>query len=262
LLGASPASDIVQFADEGGSLARRALMAWQDVGAGRVVYLSSPVTYHLRFRRGDELHHRFWGQLLRWLTAPHRGQGQSLLFVKTPQTRYELGQPIDVTAALSGEEGSPISGAQLSAVATPSTGPSISIPLAADENIPGRYLGKFDSLEAGAYRISVVGDQVPEHLDDRANEDATAIINVFSPENIEMHDTRGNRALLHEIAEVTGGQVLSPTAIGEILELSATAPRVIENSERTPLWNRWRYFWIVIGCLVTEWSARRWIGLV
>jgi hypothetical protein len=26
---------------------------------------------------------------------------------------------------------------------------------------------------------------------------------------------------------------------------------------RQPVWNRWSYLWIVVGCLTLEWLARR-----
>src|SRR5690606_21546213 len=94
------------------------------------------------------------------------------------------------------------------------------------------------------------------------SEGSVALVSVYAPDNLEMNDTRGNRALLREIAAITGGQVLPPTAVGEIMELSALSPRVIEQSVRTPLWNRWSYLWIVVGCLATEWVVRRMIGLV
>ena len=44
---------------------------------------------------------------------------------------------------------------------------------------------------------------------------------VFAPDNLEFNDTRGNRALLQELSALTGGQVLAPTAVGELLQLSA-----------------------------------------
>jgi hypothetical protein len=227
------------------------------------VFIAAPVTYHLRFRRGDELHHKFWGQMLRWLTAPARGKGENQLLVKTANSRYDYGQPIEVTASLANDNGSPIKGAEVTAIAEPSTGERVSIPLTPDENVPGRYLGKFDKLPPGAYRISA-GGEVAEAISAAhpQSEGATALVSVYAPDNIELNNTRGNRALLREIAEITGGQLLPPTAVGEILKLSALAPRVTEESVRTPLWNRWRYLWIVVGCLVAEWGCRRWIGLV
>jgi hypothetical protein len=161
------------------------------------------------------------------------------------------------------DDGQPVKGAEVLALATPANGEPFTIPLSADANVPGRYLGKFNELPPGAYRISLAGEVVEAiSASSPHSEDSSALVTVVALENPEMNNTRGNRTLLREVAEVTGGQVLPPTAIGEILELSALAPRVIENSVRTPLWNRWQYFWIVLGCLMTEWGVRRWIGLV
>ena len=129
-------------------------------GPGRVVYLAAPVTYHLRFRRGDELHHRCWGQMLRWLTATERGKGQSQLLVKTVESRYEHGKAVDVIVVLSNEDGSPIKGAELSVLAELPTGAPLSVPLVADDSVPGRYFARFNDLRPGAYRISAIGDVI------------------------------------------------------------------------------------------------------
>ena len=48
---------------------QRAFLSWQYVGLGRVIYIAAPITYELRYGRGDLYHHRFWGQLLRWAVA-------------------------------------------------------------------------------------------------------------------------------------------------------------------------------------------------
>lgn len=263
LIEAAVATDEVKFASSNAEQIERALFAWQSVGAGRVACITSPVTYHLRFRHGDALHHRFWGQTLRWLTAAERGRRQNQLFVRTTDTRYEYGQTIEVAVSLSHQDGSPMIEEDIEALADAPGGELVATSLQADSNVPGRYLGRFENLEPGAYRITASGRAI-EALDAEQidSEGATALVTVYAPDNIEMTNTRGNRPLLEEIAAVTGGQVLPPTAVDEILQLSALSPRVIENAERTPLWNRWRYFWVVVGCLVSEWAIRRMIGLV
>ena len=81
-------------------------------------------------------------------------------------------------------------------------------------------------------------------------------------DSIEMLNTQCNRPLLEQIAQMTGGQVIPPTAIGEVLELVSFTPEVRERIERTPLWNRWSNLFIVLGCLFTEWVVRKAKGLV
>lgn len=264
LLEAAENQDVVFQTDSPDSgLSDNVLLAWHDVGAGRVVYLAAPDTWRLRFLRGDDLHHRFWGQMLRWLTAAERGVGENRLFVQTNDTLYELGEKVEAVVTISNEDGTPVRGAQLSVQAASPTGEPIAAPLRADDNVPGRYLGSFDNLPPGAYRVTATGDIVDEILAGKADsEGSSTIITIVSPENVEMADTRGDRNLLKELAAMTSGQVLPPTAVGDALRLSAAAPRVIEDSTLTPLWNKWRYFWIVVGCLATEWGIRRMIGLV
>jgi hypothetical protein len=77
-----------------------------------------------------------------------------------------------------------------------------------------------------------------------------------------MLNTQCNRALLEQVAQLTGGQVIPPTAIGEVLELVSFTPDVVSKVERTPLWNRWSSLLIVLGCLFTEWVVRKSKGLV
>lgn len=247
----------------GGDDARPAFLCWHQVGAGRVVYISAPSTYLLRFRHGDLRHHRFWGQLLRWMTAAERSSGSKYVRVQTDKTRYEFGDSATVLVRLTDDAGNPVRGSQVGATATSSDGGKTSIELEADERVPGRYIGQFDGLAPGAYRIQPTGDDVDRLLAGRdATDDTTAVITVFASQNIEMLDTKGNRALLEQVAEVTGGQVVPPTAVDEILTLTSQTPEVNERVERQPLWNRWTFLWIVAGCLSIEWFARKRIGLV
>ena len=66
-------------AQDGSGEVEHAFLCWQRVGAGRVAYLAAPDTYRLRWRRGDRMHHRFWGQFLRWITAADTGVGSDLV---------------------------------------------------------------------------------------------------------------------------------------------------------------------------------------
>jgi hypothetical protein len=77
-----------------------------------------------------------------------------------------------------------------------------------------------------------------------------------------MLDTTTNRALLEQLAEMTGGQVTPPDAMAEVIELASLSPEVSETVRRTPLWNRWMNLWIVVGCLFVEWVVRKHKGLV
>ncbi len=77
----------------------------------------------------------------------------------------------------------------------------------------------------------------------------------------ELVDTRCNRMMANQISDLTGGQALPPTAVSEVLALTNLTPVVTEATERKPLWDQWKYLWLVLGCLQIEWIIRKWRGL-
>lgn len=247
-------------------------LCWQPVGRGRVVYLSAPDTYRLRFLRGDQLHYRFWGQLMRWAIASDLSAGNHLARIRTNKTLYETDSTVRVEVELLNERGEAIVEDLLSQDSLHlklTTGESTHrIPLTADAERPGIYTAGIESLEPGVYQVRPAGRIVDELVGE-----ATADDEVSNPDAVvagftiqadlppELVDTRSDRALAGQIAEVSGGQRLPPTAVEEILQLTDLEPIVSHRIAREPLWTRWRYLWLVFGCLQTEWIIRKWRGL-
>jgi hypothetical protein len=252
-------------ADDDSGEVERAFLCWQRVGAGRVAYLAAPDTYRLRWRRGDRLHHRFWGQFLRWVTAADTGVGGDMMRLQTDRTRYSISEPVEVTVWLKDANGRPLADETISAAARTFNveNESATVDLKSDADVPGRYFGTFNGLAAGAYRIGVSGAIIDKLLPAGGNDnEELATITVRSADSVEMLNTQSNRALLEQVAQITGGQVVPPTAIGEVLDLVSFTPEVTEQIERTPLWNRWSSLFIVVGCLFTEWVVRKLKGLM
>jgi hypothetical protein len=252
-----------QVSDEVGSDVEQAFLCWHRVGAGRVAYLAAPDTYRLRWRRGDRMHHRFWGQFLRWITAAGTGAGTDLVRLQTDRTRYADGEPVEVTVWLKDPSGRPLEGEVIQVEARPFNNEAVSMELTPDKEVAGRYFGTLNDLAAGAYQLSVRGRAIDELLKQTEEAtDAKATITVTAADSIEMINTQCNRALLEQVAQMTGGQVIPPTALGEVLQLVSFTPEINESIERTPLWNRWSNLFIVLGCLFTEWVVRKAKGLV
>ncbi len=240
-----------------------AYLCWQQVGGGRVVYLASADIWRLRYRGGDRRHHRFWGQMIRWVTAEQLGSGTDVLRMSTDKNRYNPKEPVEVTVWLKDQTGRPLAGQALQIGARTLEEEVESAELASDPDVAGRYFGTLENLPPGAYEVVVSGSVVDELM--AASEDKSPIktmITVDAGDNLEMLDTRCDRTLLEQVSEITGGQVVPPTAIAEVLQLASLSPEVNESVQRTPLWNRWSNLWIVLGCLVTEWIVRKKKGLV
>jgi hypothetical protein len=131
----------------GDEAAVNAFLCWQPVGRGRVVYLSGPETYRLRFLRGDRLHYRFWGQLLRWAIASDLGAGTQFVRIRTEKSRYHSRETVEAVVELRDAEGEPVSADDLQVRLT--RGEHVfTVPLTATD-IPGQHRAEIHSLAAG-----------------------------------------------------------------------------------------------------------------
>lgn len=256
LIAAVPAGSLDEEADSQVS----AFLCWQPVGRGRIVYLSGPDTYRLRYLRGDALHYRFWGQLLRWSIASDLSAGTKFVRIRTDKSRYQNLDDVRVTVKLIDSEGVPVTTDDLEVRVT-AENEERTVPLNPIAGIPGEYLAEIRSLPPGDYEAKPIGTIVTELQKDSEGELASASFSIQPDTPMELVDTRCDRALAQQIADITGGQVLPPTAVDEILELTNLEPDVTERVESRPLWLEWKYLWIVFGCLQIEWMIRKWKGL-
>jgi hypothetical protein len=226
------------------------------------VYLSAPATYRLRYRYGDRYHHRFWGQLLRWAIAREMAGGSNTVRLATDKTNYQKGQQVQVTVRLSRLDGKSVSGADCTAVARQDEQTVARVELIEDDQEPGIYKAVLPPLPTGSVTISAVGGQIQSLLaEEQYTEPVETRIMVDPDISKELRHTRCNLPLLKQIADVTGGLVLPPTALAATLSQLDLAPEVSENVTQQPLWTRWAYLWVFVGCLAAEWLIRKLAGL-
>ena len=55
--------------------------------------------------------------------------------------------------------------------------------------------------------------------------------------------------------------MIPPTALREAVELTDLSPTISATTTRVPLWDRWLFLWIIVGCLTIEWATRKLTGL-
>jgi len=200
--------------------------------------------------------------MLRWAIANELAAGSERVRVRTGKSRYDRNETVQVVVRLVDEQGAPILDAEVAALATQSDDQRFTIPLVADDEIPGQYRGELNQPEPGVYRIEPTGAVVESLVQDNDNaQTATASFTVRADVPRELLDTRCDLALAHQIADATGGQVLPPTAVAQVVALTDLNPKVTDKVETVPLWVRWKFLWIVFACLQTEWVIRKWKGL-
>ncbi|MEM6779072.1 MAG: hypothetical protein AAF670_15550 [Planctomycetota bacterium] len=234
--------------------AEQAFLCWQPVGRGRIIYISGPETYRLRYLHGDKYHFRLWGQLLRWAIASDLSESNRLVKLRSDKNRYDENEEITLTVQLVDRDNRPIEDADLSALATCDDAPPVTVQLQSDVHIPGRYSGQIDGLEPGQYDWRVTGTE------DLLGDELTPPVGHFLVRPFvsrELVDTRCDLVLANKLASATGGQVLPPTAVAEVVDLTDLRPIITESTSSTPLWIRWEWMFLVIGCLSTEWIIRK-----
>jgi hypothetical protein len=240
---------------------QKAFLCWQTVGRGRIVYLAAPTVYQLRMKYGDRYHHKFWGQLIRWAVARDLSQGSKTVKLAAERSRVAVGDNLQVVANLSTTDGRPVLDAEMSAEAKLDGISAALVQFKADPNIPGRYLGDYAPTAAGTLTLQAFGTDVTQLLAAEGYSQAVETSVVVDPmPSTETEDTRTNTPLLRQIARLTGGQIVQPAAVEEIVALTDLEPRVEEQTLRSPLWNRWIYLWLISGLLTVEWAVRKSTG--
>jgi hypothetical protein len=240
----------------------RSFLAWQYVGAGRVVYVAAPVTYQLRYRQGDTFHHRFWGQLLRWAVARDLAEGSQTVRLSTDKSRYENGEAVQVSVRLRQLDGKAVGGASLQVAAVHEGRLVQEITLKEDPTRAGNYNGRLPNLPVGPVKIEATGDRVKALLaQENYRRPVETTVNIDPSGLLELRHPLCNLPLLRQVADASGGIVLPPTGLKAALQALNLNPEVLENVTKKPLWNRWDLFWLFILCLTLEWAGRKYLGL-
>ena len=240
----------------------RSFLAWHYVGAGRVVYIAAPITYQLRYRQGDTFHHRFWGQLLRWAVARDLAEGSQTVRMSTDKSRYDQGEPVQVSVRLTQLDGRAVSGAALQVSASSEGNLLQELPVKEDAARPGTYLATLPQLPAGPIKLQASGERVRELLaSENYRRPVETTINVDPNAMLELRHPLCNLPLLREIADASGGMIVPPTGLKAAHQQLNLDPEILETITRQPLWNRWDLFWLFIACLTLEWAGRKIAGL-
>ena len=240
----------------------RTFLAWHYVGAGRVVYLAAPVTYQLRYRQGDTFHHRFWGQLLRWAVARDLAEGSQTVRLSTDKSRYEQGEPVQVSVRLTQLDGRAVGGATLQVSAFHESKLIQEIAIKEDPARPGTYQGMLPQLPAGPVKLQAAGDRIQALLAaENYRRPIETTIHIDPNGMLDLRHPLCNLPLLREIADASGGMIVPPTGLKAALAQLNLEPEVLENVTKRPLWNRWDLFWLFVGCLTLEWAGRKLLGL-
>ena len=227
------------------------IIAMQNIGAGRVLFVGTDETYRWRSIHQDA-YDRFWVNGIRYLFEGRLQAGNSRLRLLASEDKIDLGDAIELQAEVRDEVLQPLIVESFAVTIERDGEASETIALIPVEAAPGSYSLHYRPTQLGTYRVrplEKIGKQVELTFQ-------------VVPAQIESQGPM-DRAELAAIAGVTGGQLFETPA-----ELLAALDRIPSRSAtdtfRTPhaMWDGWPTITIVLLLLSIEWLLRKRFNLL
>jgi hypothetical protein len=238
-----------------------ALIAYNPVAMGQVMFLGSDHTWRLRYRVGDTYHHRFWGQVLRWATANKLPAGTETVKLGTDRSRYAPGAAVRVRAKIAKKDYTPILSDNVSVTVLAGDREVVRKKLQYIKDSPGMYAADLGALDGGNYRVRL---DAPDAQGTLAESNASEVATEFSVEPslpAEQGELSPDRGLLSRLASLTGGTVADPAHAGRILASLGKPTEVEIERHEYVLWDSWPLLLVMVLMATVEWILRKKVGL-
>lgn len=258
-----PGAEVLVFAGDTTALSAP-LITVRELGRGKVMMLSTDETWHLRYRRGDVSHHRFWSNTLKWGTGERLRDGNLFARSGTDKLRYDPGEPVKLIARFADREHLPIDAAKVFACVKYPGGKTRKLEMVKREGINGYYEAEFDdtALE-GDYEVLLEAEEVKRLL---AQEWPKSLKTVFHVNRgsapVEFTHLTAERKVVDELARLTGGKVVEAGKLKKDFKRAFGASRgeIVEHVEDA-IWDHPLALAIFCVALILCWIARKRKGL-
>jgi hypothetical protein len=241
-----------------------AVIAAMPYGLGKTLWVGTDSTWRWRYRVGDALHHRFWGQVVRWASSGKLGAGNRLVRFGPSATRARSGEGIKIQARIA--ETVPGVGPDFLVAArvlkTGSKEASAIVPL---RPVPGRarlFEGIAPALSEGTYAIHLDAPALANAPGaDAAGPIGEATLTVAPRETSERIELAASRDALDRLAAATGGRVFTIDDAASLPPLLQSKIQTTTRTEETPLWDHPAGLFLFFGIVGVEWILRKRLGL-
>lgn len=234
---------------------KQPLLLVNQVASARVAAFGVDST-RLWYQAGhEELHQRFWRQMILWLAKKEEDKDQAI-WVKVEPRNFSPGALAPLTFGARASDGSPLSDIDFEVDVTKPDGKhdKPGVKKAKDEN-----LADFTSTtEPGDYWVQVVGRRKGQLLPDVG---MTRFI--VDARDLEMDYPSADYDFLKELSSLSGGTALKPEEFGELLDrLKQKKMTALTRTQTIPLWDNWGLLLLFVGLMSVEWFRRKKLGLV
>ena len=247
-----------------------AVIASSPYGLGKVLWIGAD-TWRWRYRAGDVLHHRFWGQVVRWAATGRLAAGNAFVRFGPSKPRVPEGEAVRLQARISETINGVVPGLlvaarvyRVDAKGDLAREASAVAPLTPVPGQPRTFAADVPPLSIGSYAIRL---EVPELAGPLGLDPAlgsrlpAARVEVVEGATSERVELAAAREPLDQLASATGGRVLADYEAGDLPGLLRKQTRSIVRTVETPLWNQPSFFALFLGILTVEWVARKRLGL-
>jgi uncharacterized membrane protein len=233
------------------------LMLSQDVGKGRVLVFAGETWVWYRASDETQLAHRkFWRQGIFWL-AHKENQSESHIKLSLNKRRVSSGDKLELTVMARDAKGEPITDVKYETIVQRIATDAKPEPLALynqGDDARGTY---FATGLPGQYRVTVSASANGKDLGGD-----TARFLVYQDDR-ELENPAADHALLRQIAEMTGGNFLTPEQLGKHLK-SLDGKDFTDDVRQyeQKIWDNWPFFLLFVTLLTLEWWLRKKHGWV
>jgi uncharacterized membrane protein len=247
------ASVLAQVTDREGTV--HPALVVQPFGRGRTAALLVGDLWRWNLRRANSADsdlEKSWRQTVRWLISDVPARVE----VETRRTSTGILPAVQITVRVRDENYEPLDNAQVTLRVTTPQGQNIDLGIAATDRSPGQYESVFVPRESGIYRAEVSVQSA-----DGAEVGKRELGWSVEPQTEEFRDLTINRALLEQIAQQSGGEMVSRTQLDQFVSRLPNRKIPVTETWTYPLWHQSSVFLLAIMCLIGEWGLRRWRGL-
>ncbi len=238
---------------------RDGVIIHRHYGSGQIIWIGTDSTWRWRFRVGDRYHHRFWGQLARWASRNKAGAGNEFVKFSLSKTDIDAGEIATATARWSQSYMDRFPDVKSTVAVYNSKDPDkviASFELNRQNDQPLVQEARVPALPTGEYEVKLITS-----TEVAKGKKITIPLFVHEVKTIELGNLTSNPQLLSKIAESSGGQLLTPRTIDQLLELLPSLSQETTNQDEFSLWDHWLIMVLIMGILTAEWAIRKLNGL-
>ena len=257
-----PGAETLLFAEGGTALDAPVIVATQH-GRGKVLFLGTDETWRMRYRVGDTLHHRFWGNVAVWGGGVRMREGNAHARVGTDALHYKPDESVKVMVRLTGRDSRPILVDDLVAKVKTPTGRTETLALVSRTETNGVYEAKFNpQRQKGAYTVEIASPTAEQQmLADWPAEFTTQFSVEESFEPREIANPTADAGVVTMLARLTNSKVVFPGHELELSEGFGPARAEVTEHVENPIWAHPIAFGVFVLALALVWILRKRRGL-